>query len=250
MPRWVKSGPSVFYMRAPQGFDSDVPIKEESFAKDARALISLTDDEIATLAAQIGSDARFVSNSLLKEIVQAAVPRLHEDDAKSVADIVWHLDAAWRRSGRNLDKYVRRTQRTLRAQDTKSPLSTEERERLAVVLERVLIDAPCIARQRKAQAVAQGTGLPLENANLYCDARPVFDDTRTMIEGMVLTTTLKVVATGPDGLPQAIEARLTEDQVTDLAKKAATATTKLRTMAAIFKQKDIPVPAIAADGDE
>lgn len=48
-----------------------------------------------------------------------------------------------------------------------------------------------------------------------------------MLEGLIPYTRLRVVSTGADGLPRALEAELTHQQVVDLAERAEKAKGKL-----------------------
>jgi|GEM_PF-1212324 hypothetical protein len=241
--------PSVIYIRN-FGGRPELPLESKSFARDARAVLALSDAELSDLMRRVADDSRFLSRSLLEQLAREAMPNLDPKVVRSIASVISHLDRLWRGSDQSLDGVVTGLQESLRDKSKDAVLSADERERFALIVPRVLLDVPGLARQRKAELVAEGTGLPLDEVALYCDARPVFNANRSAIDGMVLLTTLKVVATGQDGLPVVLEARLSEAQVADLAKKAAAATSKLVTIAALMKDKGIPLPAVAGEGEQ
>jgi hypothetical protein len=84
-----------------------------------------------------------------------------------------------------------------------------------------------LAAFQKAERLSTLTGQRLESFDLICDLRPIFDESREHLEGMMPYTRLRVVAIGADGLPEAFESELTRQQVHDLAQKASKAAQKL-----------------------
>ena len=107
------------------------------------------------------------------------------------------------------------------------PLDEGNLERLRQILPRLIQPYPALMRFNKAARLAKLTGQQLESIELICDLRPIFDEDRRQIEGMMPYTRLRVVATGADGLPKSFEAELTQQQVHDLAEKASKAKVKL-----------------------
>lgn len=107
------------------------------------------------------------------------------------------------------------------------PLNREHLEQLRVALPRLLRPIPALRRFRKAERLSKATGQPVEDIQLICDLRPVFDESREQVEGVLPFTRLKIVATGGDGLPNVFEAELTSRQVSDLVQQAEKAVKKL-----------------------
>jgi hypothetical protein len=103
-------------------------------------------------------------------------------------------------------------------------------DKLRGVLPKLIQAYPALTRFAKAERLAKATGQRLESVELICDLRPIFDDSRQNIEGMMPYTRLSVTALGADGLPNSFEAELTWQQVHDLGEKAAKAEKKLAVM--------------------
>jgi len=107
------------------------------------------------------------------------------------------------------------------------PLDKGDLGRLHQILPTLIQPYPALARFKKAERLSKLTGQQLESMELICDFRPIFDEDRRQIEGMMPYTRLRVIATGADGLPRSFEAELTQQQVSDLAEKASKAKVKL-----------------------
>jgi hypothetical protein len=112
-------------------------------------------------------------------------------------------------------------------QEKDFPLDEAELARLGEILPKLIQLYPALTRFEKAERLAKLTGQELESIELICDLRPIFDDDRKRIEGMMPYTRLHIVATGADGLPKSFEAELTHQQVSDLREKVAKADSKL-----------------------
>jgi len=111
--------------------------------------------------------------------------------------------------------------------DAFSAIECPELARLGEILPNLIQPYPAMARFEKAERLANLTGQELESMELICDLRPIFDEDRKQIEGMMPYTRLHIVATGADGLPKSFEAELTHQQVIDLRKKGEKAESKL-----------------------
>jgi len=70
----------------------------------------------------------------------------------------------------------------------------------------------------------------LDTVDLICDLRPIFNDNRKNVEGLLPYTRLHIVATGEDGLPKPFEVELSHQQVIDLSEKTEKAKNKLEAL--------------------
>jgi len=206
----------VLYFR---GFPSDIlgaRVNERMLA-DLKSIAELDDDHISTLRRRLSEAKGFLDPKSLQALVREVV----QDDRKS---------ASVQRALRSLSPTdVEALLRNLadRPQEEDSPLSQNDLARLQDVLPQLIQAYPALVRFEKAERLATVTGQRLESLELICDLRPIFDDNRRRLEGMIPYTRLRVVATGADGLPDSFEAELTRQQVHDLAEKASKAKVKL-----------------------
>ena len=123
-------------------------------------------------------------------------------------------------------------------------LSPNELSDLKCLLPLIFRPYPALQRQAKAERLAVATGLCAETIELVCDIRPVFDDSRKNVEGVIPFTTLKVVATGVDKFPVSFEAVLSASDVLALLKKAEFAVAKLNALGRLAEFFNLPVPSV------
>lgn len=210
----------VIYMR---GFSSpfddaaSVPTNSPMMA-DLKAVSALSDKEVAALCGRLSKVTGFLDpKTLATEIREVIKP---EAAARSVLATVLNLEP--KMAQRLVDVLADRGRK-----EEKFPLSAAELDRLGGILQNLLQPFPALARFEKAKRLSTLTGQQLESIELICDLRPIFDEDRKQIEGMMPYTRLHIVTTGADGFPKSFEAELTHQQVFDLREKAAKAESKL-----------------------
>ena len=86
---------------------------------------------------------------------------------------------------------------------------------------------PALLRYRKAARLANITGSTAQSIALICDARPVFNASRDVIEGMITLTTLTIAYEGEDEVTRSFEVHLTPEMLETLVEKAQQAQRKL-----------------------
>jgi hypothetical protein len=79
---------------------------------------------------------------------------------------------------------------------------------------------------------------------IICDLRPVFDNERESVEGVIPYTILRIVSIGADGLPVAMETILTQAELGELAEKSEAAVKKLDRLRALLAEKELPIPPV------
>lgn len=205
----------VFYIR---GMPPSGPVPE-GMLDDFKALLSVPEDSLDRIAEALAGAEGFLDPKSVSSLLRET---LAEDPSiDSVRRIILNLEAD------DIGEVLKFVRRVLDDKPDEFPLGQEDIGHLEALLPRLLKPAPALRRYRKAERLAKITGLPLEDIQLICDLRPVFDDAREEIEALMPYTRLKIVATGGDGLPRTFEAELSAQQVDDLREKAEKATKKL-----------------------
>lgn len=208
----------VLYIRGfPSALAEALSGSQEMLA-DLKGIADLSDEQIHTLRKRLSEAKGFLDPKSLRAIVREVI-----DDDKKVESV--------QRTLRKLGpKSVERLLRDLSEQRHKNkdfPLDEAVLDRLHHTLPALIHPYPALARFEKAERLATVTGQQLESVELICDLRPIFDEDRKHVEGLMPYTHLRVVAIGADGLPKSFEAQLTQQQVYDLAEKASKAKDKL-----------------------
>ncbi len=209
----------VLYMR---GFPQMPPFAQPSpeMLNDFKAAGGLSNDEIDEICKQLSKTQGFLDPKALLSIIKKVVKGT--ETAASVQRVIINISPSdlptiveFRKDGIDQEGF---------------PFDSKQLDDLEKVLKKLIQPYPSIDRFQKAERLAKITGQQLEEIELICDVRPIFDKTRKQIEGMMPLTRLRIVATGEDGLPKAFEVELTNQNVIDLAEKAEKAKSKLETL--------------------
>lgn len=207
----------VLYIR---GFTQSFETIPEELLDDLKAIIDLSDEMLAELHKHLTEAEGFLD----PRVLLATIQRVVEDSnaAEAVRRILRNIGPS------QVERMVTILEEGREEEDF--PFDQAKLERLKQILKNLIRPYPALARFQKAERLAKITGQQLETVELICDLRPIFDETRKKVEGMMPYTRLHIVATGEDGLPEAFEVELTHQQVTDLAEKVGKAKSKLETL--------------------
>jgi hypothetical protein len=227
---------------------ADYLAKDEDFLADAAALVALEAPVCAALEEALAAEKSFLSRAKLRDIVQTVLSA-ESPSAKKISGFIWRLHRTIRRDS---DEPMERSVALLRQsiEESSERFTPEQKKLLGNRIEKLIAVPAGLARQFKAEELAEATGTELEDLQLICDLRPVFNEERSDIEGAIPISTLKLDVLGPTGLPSRIEVRLTEGQVADLFEKAHYAQTKLLAIKRMLDKNSIPLPSTPATTDE
>lgn len=98
---------------------------------------------------------------------------------------------------------------------------------IRAALPRLVRPSVALDRYRKAERLRTLTGHQARSVEILCDARPIFDSARTMIEGFVTQITLKMVYETQTEETECLELVLDPDLLDELLSKADIAKKKL-----------------------
>jgi len=211
--------PVMFFRGLPQP-PFEHPAARKGLLDDLKVIIGLSDGQVAELHKHLTEAKGFLDPKAMLSTIRRVV----EDT--NAAEAV-------RRVLRNIGpSQVKRMVAALEEgrDEEDFPFDKAQFKRLKQRLEKLIQPYPALARFQKAERLVNITGQQLETVELICDLRPIFDERRENVEGMMPYTRLHIVATGEDGLPKPFEVELTYQQVSDLAKKVEKAKSKLEAL--------------------
>lgn len=207
----------IFYFRGTPNQSPIAMVDNPEVLADLTSVASLTQEQVSGLSRQLSTSSGYLDPKALSGIVREVVqePSL----AGAVQRVLLNL------SPPDITALLRRLHERVQA----DPGLVEKGvlERVSQILPELVKPYPGLLRFRKAERLSRLTGQQLESVELICDLRPIFDEQRERVEGMMPYTHLRIVVTGVDGLPNGFEAELSQQQVYDLAEKAAKAKGKL-----------------------
>ena len=234
---------TIFYVRTPIPFGLESPVSD-GLIRDAKILLDLDIEQINSIREDLIAFSGFLDHERLQEVFH----RYIEDEKRCgrLASFMVAVDDRLRATEQNVDHLVSSIERWLGEKESqdKGLLSRQEFEELQHRLPLLIEPFSGFSRQAKAERLSQATGQPLEDVQIICDLRPVFDEERECVQGVIPFTTLRVVSKGTDGLPVAMEAILSRSQVSELQKKATAAEEKLSRLEKLLSEKDLTSPSI------
>ncbi len=233
----------VLYIRGSTQLLSFETMPEE-LLDDLKAIIDLSDEMLAELHKHLTEAEGFLDPRVLLATIQGVVK--DQNTTKAVRRVLRNISPS-------------QVERMVTSLDEKSkekgfPFDQAQLKRLKKILKELIRPYPSLVRFQKAERLAKITGQQLEMVELICDLRPIFDENRKNVEGVMPYTRLHIVATGEDGLPNAFEVELTHQQVIDLAEKAEKAKSKLGALRQSIKTwlpgglPDLPLTRIPRKG--
>lgn len=195
----------------------------QSMFDDLLALSRVPVEQLRDLATQLDREPGFLTPSRLEEVVRQIIPAVPTARAvqntlngirpSHVAGVVQDLRAFREMSPRNGEM-----------------LSAETVAAIEARLGALVRDYPSLERYRKAEGLSEATGCEFLGVSLICDLRPVFDESRKVVEAVLPHTVLRLDYRGLNDSRQAVEVRLSESQLAMLIAEAEKAKRKLETL--------------------
>ena len=216
-------------------------VKDEDFVKDAQRILAIGPDQFEELAVALEQFSSFLSRELLTEVVVEAIGET--DDAKKIGRTIRRLATVLRESEDPVGENVGELKDAINEHLTQ--LNSDERQTLGERLDRLAAKPSGFDRQYKAQELVDATGKELDGLQFICDMRPVFNEDRSTVEGVIPLTTLRIDISDGDA-SSSMDIRLNEEQLNDLFDKSQIALRKLSMLKEFLPEKDITLPQTQA----
>ncbi len=240
-------GEKVIYIRGDFPFLPEGPVSD-ALIRDAKALLAVDEGVLTSIRDHLEAFPGFLDRDSIEDVVASHVD--NSEVCEALVRWVANVDGLCRETGQSVENVLSRLLSQVdewlkdEANLEKGLLSREDFEQLKARLPLIIKRYPGLDRQAKAQRLARATGLRLEKLEIICDLRPVFDKNREQLEGMIPCTILKVVCIGVDGLPVALEAILSQQDVAQLAEAATNAQKKLAKLRQFLQETKLSVTGI------
>jgi hypothetical protein len=212
--------------------------QSKPFVDDAVAIADIEPAKFELAMDRVEAQEGFLSGAQLRKVIADV---LDERQAKALVNFLINLRQL-KSAGSGKDDNFLETTKKLIAAAKPAELNEKRMARVLDRLPRILKQNPAIDLQAKAEGLAIRTGSTVDDISLVCDLRPVFDEKRERVEGMIPLTTLLLSVTRNDGESLVLESILTELEVARLCEEADRARKKLLTLKKLLAEKNIPVP--------
>jgi hypothetical protein len=234
----------AFYFRGPIG-GHEIP---GAFVTDAKVLLDLPLDILQRVAEELGQYPGFLADGKMDEIIAKVLEDRPGETAPRLARVIRFGEFFFRGKKEGSEALLSRLEKWRQSERRQKPeaesLSDDEWHEIKQRIPLVLKEYPGRLRQQKADRLAEATGLRAESLDLICDLRPVLDENRARIVGLIPLTTLRIIASGVDQFPITFEAVLSAKDVQELFRLAESAVKKLNALGEFAEQVNITIPAV------
>lgn len=210
-------------------------LRSPSFVRDAAAFAEVSDDAFDSIIDRLEHDTEFANKRALVEKVAEVVA---EEHLQSVLNCLFNFYEMQRDLGPHgfLNDLLPRIRQLLEGQfDPETVGLLEDR-----IGRFVRVSKPGMERQAKAESLLYLGAQVVNELRILCDLRPVFDDDRNKIEGMVLVTSLLI----NESSPNPIRLRLDDGDLSKLEHEVSEAKRKAKEIRELIENKDIQVPQV------
>jgi hypothetical protein len=196
----------AFYFRGP----SPGPGFSETFYEGLKAVLDLPVETLQRIGDELSHYQGFLSAKSQNDIISNCLHDKEPHLSLRLGDLVRVGERFLRENRGGLVGFMSQLERWQESADHRQTegLTDDQLAQLKDRLPFLIKEYPSRLRQWKADRLAEATGLRAESVDLICDLRPVLDEGRSKIIGVIPITTLKIVASGVDRFPIAFEAIL------------------------------------------
>lgn len=217
------------------GFES--VLKNPLFLRDSRRLLEIPEPVFDAAVDAVEAAEGFAGPSRLEALVGAAIG--DQSQRQALTNFLVNF-AAFRLEAGDVDDFAPDVEgRTRSALSAK--LDAGELDALCARLRKIVAPKRALLRQAKADKLASRTGAGFQELSITCDLRPIFDDGRELIEGLMPITTLRLVVERA-GIPHVVEATLSESELLAICSEAERAKRKIERLRAQTKELGLESP--------
>jgi hypothetical protein len=216
--------------------------QDEDFLNDARSILELDQEECGRLASRLGRTDLFLDRPSLFSLVSEIIG--DQEKAQKIASIIYRVGGMLHDADIPATEAMDELGRAL--QEKADGIEPEDRRTLVQRLRSLSAEPIGLAKQYKARRLVDATGSKLDEFQIICDVRPIFDQSRERIEGAIPLAILRLEYSSPDRESAVVEMRITEKQLEDFRAKIETAHRKLKLIKVLLVNQRLPVPRTGA----
>lgn len=217
-------------------------IKDDNFKADARTILELDHDAYLHLATQLEKRDAFLDRTELTTLANQAIGEGKK--ASDIVSIIYRLSKVLHDADMPVTEAMKELGETI--DEEENVFKAEERQTLVNRIRTLAAKPIGLAKQHKARKLVDATGSELDDVQIICDIRPIFDHDREQIDGAIPLSILRLEYTKSDEESAVVEVRITEKQIEKLQSSLDTAKRKLGLIKKLLKDQSVSIPATKA----
>jgi hypothetical protein len=217
--------------------------ESESFIADAREVIKTPPEQFTQALETVSAAGGFLDEAgLAGKLTSIEIPAQRNALRNFISAF-----ASWRASAlsiKDTEGVLARIHLQLAEALSEQSFATGEEATLAERVKAIWnAPFPAVDLAIKASRLVTEVGSQVDKISLVCDLRPIFDESRSTVQGLVPLTTLKIVSHGEDAVhPDTFEVQLTEKELEELHEKVTLARTKVRSLKGFVAKAGVALP--------
>jgi len=212
--------------------------QDSDFLDDVRLILAIDQDAYLQLSTQLEKADAFLSQSDLTSIVVESLGQGENSD--QIASIIHRFGGILHDA--DMDAMDAMDALGNAIEEKTDELEPDERQTLIERLRKLAAEPIGIAKHYKARQLVDAVGAELDDFQIICDIRPIFNRERERIDGAIPLTILRLEYYTPDGNSDVVEVRVTEKQMLKLGEKIEDAHRKLTTIKELLANQNLPIP--------
>lgn len=214
--------------------------RDDDFKVDIRTVLQVNDVDFSNFANELAGASQFLDSSRIEQIAQSTL----QANATEIAKVVGRLSAIIHSSEMDVDAAMTEFSKALIENLTDNGFDVDEIKTFCWRVRKLVAEPAGISKHFKAARLAVAIGDELDDFQIVCDIRPVFDSKREKIEGAMPISLLRLDYSTADGDTMTVELRITDSQITSLADKLREAQKKNESIKAFLENAQIEVPLL------
>lgn len=224
--------------RLPFKVIADHLVTRDPFRAGSQHIVALDDESFSKLETALAEYSGFLDLQTVHTIASEVLGT--DQGLDELSSMVWNVARLIRQSDEEITDAADALKSAIEEQEDE--LEAAERTILADRLQKLVAVPRGFDLQHKAETLVGATGRQLDDVQIVCDIRPVFNRDRTGIEGAIPIATLRLDIDEVDGSQSRAEVRLTEAQIVDLQGKAEAAVGKVLLLKKFLAEKGVVMP--------
>ncbi|NOY43664.1 MAG: hypothetical protein GXP26_17745 [Planctomycetes bacterium] len=213
-------------------------VQDADFLEDAQQILKIDQNAYSRLSTKLAKTDAFLGRSDLASIVSDSLDE--GDDSDRIASIIYQIGSIVHDA--DIDALDAMDALGKAIEEKAEELTPQERRALTNRLRKLVAEPIGIAKQYKAQQLVDAIGAELDDFQIICDIRPIFDRERDRIDGAIPLTVLRLEYSTSDGDSAVVEVRVTERQIAKFGEKIADAHLKLKMIKELLANQHLPIP--------
>lgn len=212
------------------------------FVTDCQVLLEVPIEQLSQAAQSLTEYPGFLSTLVIESIVGRYI--VQNDNLRRFVRVIQWVERYLRTPAGTLENLEHTLSQWAKREENQKAWTVQRLGQVNQAIQALRLPYPGQSKQAKAERLGAAVRHRVHQIELICDLRPVFNEDRTVVEGLIPFTVMRIGTLGDEGLPVVFEVVLSARDVQTLHQKTEGAVSKLNTLGNLAAKYELPIPAI------